>query len=153
MTVPREDVILFLRRYKEKIQEENWKPELAMIIDGLARYAQGYKNASAPAFRIGGLPDIFELMSKVPLIHRWYDRFLAMKKRALVAGLLPRVAMLPLRNIYWLEDNEVKSVGRQIFESKIGGLSVEKSSARVLIKIHRPLFRYCLQFTSSKKLR
>jgi hypothetical protein len=126
-----------VRRYKEKIQRWNWEPELAGIVDDLARYVQGYDNALPPVVRFGRLPDFSEQLSNMPFIHRWYDRFFATKKRELVARLLPRVAMLPVRNIYWLEENEVKSVGRDIFEGEIGGLSVEKFSGRVHIKIYK----------------
>ena len=130
-----------IRRYQEKIKTGNWEPELAGIIDALARYAQGYKNVPPPIIRFGGLPDISELLSRLPFIHRWYDRSLIMKKRNLVARLLPRVAMLPLRHIYWLKGNEVKHVDRALVESKIGGLSIETRSGRVVIKIHRPFAR------------
>ena len=106
-----------IRRYKEKINTANWEPETAKIIDDLVRYAQGFDNALPPIIRYGRLPDIFELLSKVPFMHRWYDHFLIMKKRELVARLLPRVAMLPLRHIYWLEGNEIKSVDRASVES------------------------------------
>ena len=140
-----------VRRYKEKIQKGNWEPELAMIIEDMSLYAQGYLKAVPPIIRFGRMPDIPELLRKAPLIHRWYDRFFAAKKRELVARLLPRVAMLPLRNIYWLEENEVKSVGRDQFESKIGGLSVEKLRGKVIVRIHKPLFRYFYDLCFQRK--
>ena len=99
----------------------NWEPETAKFIDDLVRY--------------GSLPDIFELLSKVPLIHRWYDNFLIMKKRELVARLLPRVAMLPLRRIFWLEGNEIRSVDRASVENIIGGCSLGYLSGRIAIRI------------------
>ena len=126
-----------IRRYKEKINTANWEPETAKIIDGLVRYVQGFENALPPIIRYGRLPDLFELLSRAPFIHRWYDHFLIMKKRELVARLLPRVAMLPLSSIYWLEGNEIKSVARASIESEIGGFGIERPSERITIKIHR----------------
>jgi hypothetical protein len=127
-----------IRRYKENIYKGNWEPELARIIDDLAQYAQGYGNVLPPIVRFGILPDISELLSKVPFIHPWYDRYFVMKKRNLVARLLPRMAMLPLRHFYWLEGNDVRSIDRSMVESEIGGLTVEKPSGRIIIKIHQP---------------
>jgi hypothetical protein len=126
-----------IRRYKEKICTPNWEPETAKIIEDLVRYAQGFDNALPPIIRYGRLPDVFDLLSKVPFIHRWYDHFLIMKKRELVARILPRVAMLPLRHIYWLEGNEIKSVDRASIENEIGGFSLGYQSGRIAIKIHR----------------
>jgi hypothetical protein len=126
-----------IRRYKEKINTGGWEPEIAKIIDALARYAQGFDNAPPPIIRYGRLPDIFELLAKVPFMHRWYAHFLILKKRELVARLLPRVAMLPLRQIYWLEGNEIKSVDRDSVEREIGGFSLGYLSGRIAIKIHR----------------
>jgi hypothetical protein len=126
-----------IRRYKGKIATATWEPETAKMIDGLARYAQGFDDALPPIIRYGRLPDIFELLSKVPLMHRWYDHLLIMKKRTLVARLLPRVAMLPLRHICWLEGNEIESVDRASVESEIGGFSLGYLSGRIVIKIHR----------------
>ncbi len=141
----------FVRRYKEKIKKGGWEPELAAIIEDMSRYAQGYKKAVPPVIRFGLLPDIPELLRRAPLIRRWYDRSFAMKKRELVARLLPRVAMLPLRNIFWLEGNDIKSIGRETFEDEIGGLSVEKLSGKVLVRIHRPLFRYFYDLCFQRK--
>jgi hypothetical protein len=126
-----------VRRYKEKIKTANWEPETAKIIDDLVRYAQALDNAVAPIIRYGRLPDVFELLSKVPFMHRWYGHFLTMKKQELVARLLPRVAMLPLRRIYWLEGDEIKSLHRASIESDIGGLSIGYRSGRILIRIQR----------------
>ncbi len=128
-----------VRGYKEKIN--NWEPETAKIIDALGRYAQGVDHALPPIVRFGSLPDIFELVSKVPLLHRWYERLLIMKKRELVTRLLPRVAMLPLRQIYWLEGNEIESVDRASVENEIGGFSLGYRSGRIVIKIHGSLSR------------
>jgi hypothetical protein len=125
-----------IHRYKEKINSANWEPETEKIIDALVRYAQGFDNALPPILRYGRLPDIFELLSKVPFLHRWYDHSLNMKKRELVARLLPRVAMLPLRHIYWLEGNEIRSVDRASVEKKIGGFSLGYLAGRIAIRIH-----------------
>ena len=139
-----------IRRYKEKINTANWEPETAKIIDDLVRYAQGFDNALPPIIRYGRLPDIFELLSKVPFMHRWYDHFLIMKKRELVARLLPRVAMLPLRQIYWLEGNEIKSVDRASVESEIGGFSLGYLAGRIAIKIHRLVPKYSNGFANKE---
>jgi hypothetical protein len=128
-----------VRRYKEKITKGNWEPELAKIIDDLARYAQGCESVLPPIVRFSRLPDIPELLSKAPFIHRWYDDYFKRKKRKLVACLLPRVAMLPIEHIYWLEGNEVKGIDRAMVESEIGGLSVKNLSGRVVLRIHPPL--------------
>jgi hypothetical protein len=47
------------------------------------------------------------------------------------------VAMLPLRHIYWLEGNDIKSIDRASVESEIGGLSLGYVAGRIAIKIHR----------------
>jgi hypothetical protein len=125
-----------VRRYKEKISTEHWEPETAKLIDDLVRYAQGFDNVAPPIIRYGRLPDFFDLLSKVPFVHRWYDHSLIMKKRKLVARLLPRVAMLPLRQIYWLEGREIKSIDRASVEKEIGGFSVGYESGRIAIQIH-----------------
>jgi hypothetical protein len=124
-----------VRRYKERLNTANYEPETARIIERLARFAQGFEDALPPIIRYGALPDFFELLSKVPFIHRWYDHSLIMKKRELVARLLPRVAMLPLRHIYWLEGNEIKSADRASAENKIGGFSLAHKSERIVIRI------------------
>jgi hypothetical protein len=126
-----------IRQYKEKLVTANWEPETAKIIEDLGRYAQGFDNALPPIIRYGRLPDVFELLSKVPFMHRWYDHFLIMKKRELVARLLPRVAMLPIRHIYWLEGNEINSVDKVSVENEIGGFSLGYRSGRIAIMIHR----------------
>jgi hypothetical protein len=128
-----------VRWYKGKVSTANWEPEAAKIIEDLARYAQGVDHALPPIIRYRRLPDIFELLSKVPLVHRWYGHSLSMKKREMVARLLPRVAMLPLKRIYWLEGNEIKSVDRASVENEIGGFTLGYlPSGRIAIRIHRP---------------
>jgi hypothetical protein len=126
-----------IRRYKEKLNAAGWEPETAKFIDDLTRYAQGYDDTLPPIIHYRGLPDIFDLLSKMPFVHRWYDHFVVMKKRELVARLLPRAAMLPLRHICWLEGKEIKSVDRASVENEIGGLSLEYRSGRIVIRIHR----------------
>jgi hypothetical protein len=126
-----------IRRYKEKLNTACWEPDTAKTIDALVRYAQGFDNALPPIIRYGCLPDFFELLSKVPLLHRWYDRLLILKKRELVARLLPRVAMLPLKHIDWLEGGQIKSVDRVSVEGEIGGFTLEHLSGRIVIKLHR----------------
>ena len=45
--------------------------------------------------------------------------------------------MLPLRHIYWLEGNEIKSVDRASVEGEIGGFSLGYLSGRIVIRIDR----------------
>lgn len=129
-----------VRRFKGKIETGNWKPELTDIIDALARYVQGYPDIPPPIVRFGWLPDIFGLLSKLPVMRHWSDRFFGMKKRKLLARLLPRVAMLPIKNIYWPEGNYIKSIDRKAIEGRIGGLRVGNLSGRIVVTLHYPLF-------------
>jgi hypothetical protein len=133
-----------VRQYREKIREGNWEPETTKILDTLVRYAQGFGNIPPPIIRCGWFPDILELLSKAPFIHRWYDHILIMKKRELVARLLPRIAMLPLRHICWQEGNEIRSVDRASVECEIGGFSLGHRSGRIAITIHRLSFFFDL---------
>jgi hypothetical protein len=130
-----------IRRYKDILNTAAWTPETANVIEDLVRYAQGFDTPLPPIIRYGRLPDIFELLSKVPIAHQWYDKFLNRKKRERIARLLPRVAMLPLKQLYWLEGHEIKSVDRASIESAIGGFNLERLSGRIVIKTHR-LCRY-----------
>ena len=127
-----------IRRYKEKMGAAEWEPETAKTIDHLVRYAQGVDDAVPPIIRYGRLPDVFELLSKVPFVHRWHGHFLTRKKRELTARLLPRVAMLPLRQVYWLEGNEIRHADKTAVESIIGGFSLGHRSGRIAIRIHFP---------------
>ena len=61
------------------------------------------------------------------------------KKREFVAGLLPRVAMLPLRHIYYLEDDEVKSIDREFVEEHIGGIAVARQPDGRLVIHNSPV--------------
>jgi hypothetical protein len=128
-----------IRWYKELIHTADWKPETAQAIEELAQYAQGSNPPIPPIIRYGWLPDIFEVLSKVPFVHRWYDPYLIMKKRELIARLLPRVAMLPIKHVYWPEGKGIKSIDRASIESKIGGLHLEHSSGRTVVRVHRLL--------------
>jgi hypothetical protein len=125
-----------IRRYKEKLDAEYWEPENAKTVEDLVKFAQGFDTELPPIIRYRWLPDIFELLSKVPFLHRWYDHFLIIKKRELVASLLPRVAMLPLKHFNWLEGNEIQSAERISVEGKIGGLTLEHPSGRIVIRLH-----------------
>jgi hypothetical protein len=126
-----------VRLYKKRVSTETWEPETARVIEDLARYAQGFDGALPPIVRYGRLPDLFELLSKVPFVHRWYDHLLTMKKRELVARLLPRVAMLPLMHFYWLDGREIKVVDRSSVENEIGGISLGHRLGRIVIRIDR----------------
>ena len=122
---------------------------MAGIIDALSRYAQGYASVPPPRIRFCGLPDIFEMLRKFSFARRRPDSFWARKKRTLVARLLPRVAMLPISRIHWLEGNEVRSIDRSAVEREIGGLSVETLSDRICIRIHPAIIRAGLLRTST----
>jgi len=128
-----------VRRYKEKIEEKNWEPELAGILDSLIRYAQGYKDAPAPIIHIGGRPDLHELLLKVPAVPRRYVMSFERKKRKLVARLLPRIALLPVEQIFCLEGTEIEHSDRSMVEKDIGGLHVDTRSGRIVISIDQPI--------------
>lgn len=131
-----------IRRYKEMIAGGDYEPETARMIEALSRYAQGEPDRTPPILRFYGLPDVFELLSKIPFLHRLYDRPLARKKRRLVARLLPRVAMLPVKDIYWLHGNAIRSVPRTSIENKLGCVRIENTSGRIVIKAgHNTYFR------------
>ncbi len=126
-----------IRLYKERLRTADWQPETARMIESLVQYAQGLDNAVPPLVRYSFLPDLFELLSKVPLLHRWYGSALEKKKRELVARLLPRVAMLPVRQVCWLEGKEVRRVDRASIEREIGGLRLGHRSGRIDLRIPR----------------
>jgi hypothetical protein len=105
------------------------------MIEALSRYAQGDAGQAPPIVRFRGLPDIYELLSGIPLLHNLYDRPLATGKRRLVARLLPRVAMLPVTDICWLQGNEIRSIPRTAVEDRIGGIRLEKISGRIVIRV------------------
>jgi hypothetical protein len=122
-----------IRRYKEKLARGDYEPEPARMIEALTRYAQGDAGQTPPIVRFHALPDVYEFLSRIPFLHKLYDRPLAMRKRRLVARLLPRVAMLPVKDIYWLQGNEVRSMPRAGVEKMIGGIRIEKTSGRIAI--------------------
>ncbi len=130
-----------IRRYREKLSKGDWKPELPEIIEDLVRYSQADKNIPPPLFQSDGTSHLFGPRMKAPFIKSAHDMLLRRnkKKRKFVAEILPRVAMLPLKHIYWLENDEVKSVDRESVEDHIGGITV----------IKRPDGRICLS-TSRK---
>ena len=103
------------------------------MIEALTRYAQGDAGQTPPIVRFHALPDVYEFLSRIPFLHKLYDRPLAMRKRRLVARLLPRVAMLPVKDIYWLQGNEVRSMPRAGVEKMIGGIRIEETSGRIAI--------------------
>lgn len=142
-----------VRRYKEQITAGGWEPEYAGIIEDLARYAQGYEDAPAPVIRISRLPDIRGLASPAACLCRWPERLLAGTGRRLVARLLPRVAMLPLKDIYWLGGRDVHSVDRRAVEGILGGIGVRKRSGRVVLTIHPHLIRSLLEQVPSRVTR
>jgi hypothetical protein len=117
-----------VRSYREKIAGQDWKPDLPGIIDELARYSLGDANIPAPLFQFDEKTSAGGQYSKATSCDFVRDLYLrhSKNKREFVACILPRVAMLPLREIYYLEDDEVKSVARKIVETDIGGISVAR---------------------------
>jgi hypothetical protein len=103
-----------IRRYREQISRGDWEPTLPGVIEDLARYSQADKNIPPPIFQLAGKPNDRGPLSK------------EQKKREFVASILPRVAMLPLKHIYWLEDDEIKSADRESVENHIGGIAVSR---------------------------
>ncbi len=124
-----------IRRYREKMSGGDWEPMLPGIIEDLVRYSLGDKDVPPPLVQSGVKTDIFGLSPKAPFLGLLHDIYLRhnKKKRAFVAGLLPRVAMLPLRHIYWLEDDAVQCIDRECVENQIGGISVARRSDNRLI--------------------
>ncbi len=130
-----------LRRYRNRIMDENWEPEIPRIIEDLVRYTQGDKSTFPPVILSGANSDILSLLSKIPFINSLCDTFLrnSKKRKDLAAAILPRVAMLPLRHIYWLEDDEVKSIDRESIEAHIGGIAVTRQpNGRLFIRVTDP---------------
>ncbi|HSW39876.1 MAG TPA: hypothetical protein VLL97_10325 [Acidobacteriota bacterium] len=131
-----------IRWYREQISKGEWKPELPGIIEELARYSQGDRNVQLPLIRsdvetgpAGNLPEMTAPgpLPDCPVDH---DR----ERKAFVAGLLPRLAMLPLRHIYWLEDDEVKRIERTSVEQHIGGITVTRQKDnRLVIHVHKAI--------------
>jgi len=114
-----------IRRYKERIRSGEWQPELPGIIAELARYAHGDAHVAPPVVRFEG--------ETAPAGVRRNGK----KKRQFVAGLLPRLAMLPLKDIYWLEDDTVRSADRQSVEADIGGVDVSRRrDNRLVLRVH-----------------
>jgi hypothetical protein len=127
-----------IRRYREMINNGNWNPSLPGIIEDMARYSQADRNAPPPLVRSGGGIDISGMLSRTPFLGRLQDICLRhnKKRREFVAGLLPRVAMLPLKHIYWLEDDAVQCIERGLIESQLGGITVARQpDNRLVIRI------------------
>ncbi|MBN1569869.1 MAG: hypothetical protein JXA73_18640 [Acidobacteria bacterium] len=140
-----------IRRYREKIKAGDWEPKIPGIIEDLVRYSQADNDVLPPIIRSGAKSDIINLLSKVRFVNLLYERYLRnnKKRKELAAAILPRVAMLPLRHIYWLEDDEVKSIDRESVEDRIGGIAVTRQSdGRLFIRVQRSLSRTLSAFST-----
>jgi hypothetical protein len=117
-----------VREYRKKIEGGDWKPMLPGIIEELARYAIADLNIPPPLLKYGGKSDHSSPFPTAPDLNSGQDLSLLRneKRREFVAGLLPRVAMLPLKHILYLEDDEVKSIAREAIEDRIGGIAVSR---------------------------
>ncbi|MBN2339534.1 MAG: hypothetical protein JXP48_13460 [Acidobacteria bacterium] len=124
-----------VRSYRKKIGDGDWEPRIPGIVEDLVRYTQGDKNVLPPIIRSGGAAGL-------PLVGALRDawRRRGRKRRERVAALLPRVAMLPLDRIYWLEGDGIRSVGREAVEDRIGGIDVSRQpDGRLVIRLLTPL--------------
>ncbi len=133
-----------IRWYRKKISSGDWTPTLPGIIEDMVRYSQGDKDIPQPIFQTEERADISSLLpdtlSPDPpnAIYARDDK----QKREFVAGLLPRVAMLPLKHIYWLEDDAVQCIERKRVEDQIGGITVTRQSDnRMVIRVQPQLIR------------
>jgi len=117
-----------IRRYRELISSGGWEPKLSGIIHDLAHYAQADKNTSPPVFQSAGKLDAGARSWKpafIDSVHEMYWRH-NKKKREFVASILPRVAMLSLKHIYWLEDDEVQCIDRESLEDPMDRILVSR---------------------------
>jgi hypothetical protein len=134
----KQNILMFqkvIRRYREKTSCTNWKPTLPGIIEDLVRYTQADKNVMPPFVQSGGKAGLLNLSSKVPFLAPLHDIYLRhnKKKKEYVASLLPRIAMLPLNHIYWLQDDTVKRIDRELIENYIGGITVARQPDNRLV--------------------
>jgi hypothetical protein len=129
-----------IRWYREKAGSTDWELNLPGIIEDLVRYTQADKNILPPFVQSGRKAVLLSLSSKAPFLAPLYDTYLrhSKKKKEYVAGLLPRIAMLPLNHIYWLEDGAVKRIDRKLIEIHIGGITVARQpDNRLVIHVQR----------------
>ena len=127
-----------IRLYREKIAGGHWEPALPGIIEDMARYSLGDKSVAPPLFQSGAKSDSAGRLSQAPFFNSVRDLYMrhSKKKREFVAGILPRVAMLPLDRIYYLEDDEVKSVKRKSVQDHLGDITVDRQpDGRLVIGI------------------
>jgi len=127
-----------IRCYRKKVSGGDWKPLLPGIIEDLVRYTQGDKNVAPPLVVAAGEEKESGLPAQTPppaATRVLYARN-TKKKRDFVAGLLPRIAMLPLERIYWLEEDAVRCIDIKFVEDQIGALSVSRrADNRLVIQI------------------
>ncbi len=127
-----------IRRYREKMVRGDWKPELPGILEDLARYSQADRTIPPPLFQSDAPSRVSSFLSKAPFFDSVRDAYwrCSRKRRKLAAEMLPRMAMLPLEPIYYLEDEEVKSADRESVEGLIGGISVaRRPDGRLVVAI------------------
>lgn len=128
-----------VRTYRRKIADGGWEPRIPGIVEDLVRYTQGDENVLPPIIRSGAGAG---RSAGLPLVGALRDacRRRSRKRRERVAALLPRVAMLPLTRIYWLEGDGIRSVGREAVEDRIGGIDVSRQpDGRLVIRLLTPL--------------
>lgn len=129
-----------VRAYRERIRAGDWVPRIPGIVEDLVRYTQGDETTLPPILRYGtdadappGRGTLFSALRDA-----WWRR--SRRRRERVAALLPRVAMMPLDRVYWLEGDEIRSAGRDEVEARIGGLDVSRQpDGRLVIRLHPPL--------------
>lgn len=129
-----------VRVYRERIRAGDWVPCIPGIVEDLVRYTQGDETTLPPILRYGtdadappGRGTLFSALRDA-----WWRR--SRRRRERVAALLPRVAMMPLDRVYWLEGDEIRSAGRDEVEARIGGLDVSRQpDGRLVIRLHPPL--------------
>jgi hypothetical protein len=134
----KQNILMFqkvIRRYRKKTRCMEWDLILPGIIEDLVRYTQADKNVLPPFIQSGGKAGLLSLWSQFPFLAPLYDFYLrhSKKKKAYVAGLLPRIAMLPLRHVCYFEDDAVKIIDRELIENHIGGIAVARQPDNRLV--------------------
>ncbi len=132
-----------IRSYRKRLIGGDWKPLLPGIIEALVRDTQGDRNVPPPLVGIAGDKKESDLPPQTapPTGPRLLYPRNTKKKKDFIAGLLPRIAMLPLERIYWLEEDTVRCIEREYVEDQIGGLSVSRREDNRLILQIGPGFR------------
>lgn len=130
-----------VRAYRERILAGDWVPLIPGIVEDLVRYTQGDKNTLPPILLHGAGADALPQGGRTlfsALRDAWWRR--SRRRRERVAALLPRVAMMAIDRIYWLEEDEIRSAGRDEVEARIGGLDVSRQpDGRLVVRLRPPL--------------